>query len=82
MEMAVKYEKITLWTATQTYGPDDRGLSALDYIRPALDELDAECQILDYDGEDYKLVKAEVAQAEAAVVGSVIAKANAKGGAR
>ena len=79
--MTVKFEKITLWTAIKTYGPISQGMSALDHIIPALDQL-GECQILDCDGEDYKLVKAEVAQAEAAVVGSVIAKANAKGGAR
>ena len=51
----VKYEKITLWTAVQTYGVG--GISALDYIIPELGKLDGECQILDYDGEDYKLVK-------------------------
>jgi hypothetical protein len=65
--MTVKFEKITLWTATQTYG-NDRGISALDHILPELDQLrvdsGGECQILDYDGEDYKLVKVEVAQAK------------------
>jgi hypothetical protein len=68
MEMTVKFEKITLWTAIQTYGPSDkyvgRGMSALDHILPELEQL-GECTILDYDGEDYQLVKAEVEQAEA-----------------
>jgi len=66
--MAVKFEKITLWTAIQTYGPSDGGISALDHILPVLEQRElrlGECQILDYDGEDYKLVKAEVEQAEA-----------------
>ena len=64
MEMTVKFEKIALWTATQTYGRNDRGITALDHILPELYKL-AECQVLDYDAEDYKLVKVEVAQAEA-----------------
>ena len=55
--MTVKFEKITLWTSVQTYGANDRALSALDYIIPALENLEAECMILDHDGEDYKLVK-------------------------
>ena len=50
-----KYEKITLWAAVQTYGAEYIG--ALDYILPALDNLAGECQILDYDSEEYKLVK-------------------------
>ena len=70
--MTVKFEKITLWTAIQTFGLNDRGMSALDHILPALEQL-GECQILDYDGEDYQLVKAEVEQAKATI-------ANAKGG--
>ena len=62
--MTVKFEKITLWTSIQTYGANDRGLSALDYILPALDKLEGECQLLDYDGEDYKLVKVRKAKGE------------------
>ena len=50
-----KYEKITLYTATETY--DERGMSALDYLIPELDGVAAELTILDYDSEDYKLVK-------------------------
>jgi hypothetical protein len=67
--MTVKFEKITLWTATRTYGLNDRGMTALDHILPVLHESWklGECQILDYDGEDYTLVKAEVAQAEATI---------------
>jgi hypothetical protein len=64
--MTVKFEKITLWTATQTDDLNDRGITALDHILPELYKL-AECQILDYDAEDYKLVKVEVAQAEATI---------------
>ena len=50
-----KYEKITLYTVTETY--DERGMSALDYLIPELDGVAAELTILDYDSEDYKLVK-------------------------
>ena len=64
--MAVKFEKITLWTASETYGVNDRGLSALDYIIPALDKIE-EGKVLDYDTEDYKLVKVEAAKAEATI---------------
>ena len=67
--MAVKFEKITLWTASETYGVNDRGLSALDYIIPALDKIE-EGKVLDYDTEDYKLVKVEEAKAEATIASS------------
>jgi hypothetical protein len=67
--MTVKFEKITLWTARETYGVNDRGLSALDYIIPELDKLDVECKVLDYDTEDYKLVKVEESKAEEEVTG-------------
>ena len=64
----VRFEKITLWTAVQTYGAKfDHGLSALDYIMRALDNLEGECQILDYDGEDYKLVKLNYKRAKVAI---------------
>ena len=68
--MTVKFEKITLWTATETFGGNDRGLSALDYIRTALDGVGLECKILDDDTEDYKLVTlatVEEAKAEATI---------------
>ena len=62
--MTVKYEKITLWTATQTLGSmNNNGISALDYIIEYLHEsmisvnLASECKILDWESEDYKLVK-------------------------
>jgi len=55
--MTVKIEKITLWTAIETYGHDGLGISALDYIIHALDNLEGGCQILDQICEDYKLVK-------------------------
>jgi len=62
MGLTVKFEKITLWTSIQTYGgPYSAGLSALDEIIPALDEL-AEVKILDYEGADYKLVKISTRQ--------------------
>ena len=56
--MAVKFEKITLWTALDTYGGNDRGLSARDCIIPEVEG----CTILDSSAEDYKLVKVEAAK--------------------
>tara|TARA_R100001086_G_C11807997_1_gene250686 strand:+ start:29 stop:223 length:195 start_codon:yes stop_codon:yes gene_type:complete len=55
-----KYERIILYTATETYYVDPKspgalGVTALDYIIPALEN--SEVTILDYDSEDYKLVK-------------------------
>ena len=62
--MTIKFEKITLWTAVETYGDKGSGVflgaTALDYILPALNEIGGECQILDHDTEDYKLVKVKV----------------------
>ena len=57
-----KYQKITLYTAIDTYGadpnsPQARGMTALDYIIPELEGMAADLTILDYDTEDYKLVK-------------------------
>jgi hypothetical protein len=54
--MHVKFEKITLWISLDTYGVDDR-VSALDVIVPAVRGLESDFTLLDYDGEDYKLVK-------------------------
>ena len=64
--MALKYERITLWTACQTYTANDQGVTALDYIIPALTDSKefGECQILDYDSEDYHLAKTEVPPAK------------------
>ena len=58
-----KYERIILYTAIDTYGagpnsPQVRGMTALDYIIPVLENaIDFDVTILDYDSEDYKLVK-------------------------
>ena len=58
-----KYERIILYTAIDTWGadpnsPQARGITALDVIIPALENArDSEVTLLDYDSEDYKLVK-------------------------
>jgi len=57
-----KYEKITLYTAIETWdddpnSPKSRAASALDYIISELEGMAADLKILDYDTEDYKLVK-------------------------
>ena len=58
-----KYQKITLYTAIDTYGadpnsPQARGMTALDLIIPALENaIDFDVTLLDYDTEDYKLIK-------------------------
>ena len=65
--MTIKFEKITLWTAVETYGDKGSGVfegaTALDYILPALNEKEKfkwyECHILDHDTENYELVKVE-----------------------
>jgi len=62
--MTAKFERITLWVSVETYSAKAPGISALDYILPALEELDSDCKILDYDTEDYKLVKARKAKGE------------------
>jgi hypothetical protein len=51
--MRLKFEKLTIWTCTETYG---HGIAALDYVMPALKEMEAECKVLDYSTEDYDLV--------------------------
>lgn len=60
--MLSKFEKVTLWVSFETHGIFSPGTSALDFILPALDVLDPECKILDYDSEDYKLVKVRKAR--------------------
>ena len=57
MSKSLKLEKVTLWTAVQTYSIKDSTISSLDYFMDALDKVDGDCIILDYDTEDYKLVK-------------------------
>ena len=55
-----KYEKITLYVATETYqlNPQDCTISALDCLLEDL-ETSYEVTILDYDSEDMKLVMME-----------------------
>jgi hypothetical protein len=55
----MKFEKLTIFTATETYGHDDnRGLPALDYVIPALESaMEPECTVLDYTTEEYTLVR-------------------------
>ena len=62
--MAVKFQKIIVWTALETFG--DKGSktfekdSAVDWVSPALDAIDrGECQILAIESEEYELVKVE-----------------------
>ena len=49
----VKYERITLITATESYSGNTIGLSALDYIIP---NVEGECQILDRHTEELTLI--------------------------
>jgi len=51
--MRLKFEKLTIWTCTETYG---HALTALDYVNPALAEMEAECKVLMFDSEDYELI--------------------------
>ena len=44
----IHIEKITLTTATETY-TGKLNITALDYIMPALEHLEYECKLLDYD---------------------------------
>ena len=61
--MAVKFQKIIVWTAIETFG--DKGSktfekdSAVDWVSPALDAIGGECQILAIESEEYELVKVE-----------------------
>jgi hypothetical protein len=52
----MKYEKLTIFTATETYGHDDN-CTALDYAIPALENaMEPECKVLDYSTEEFTLV--------------------------
>lgn len=51
----MKFEKLTIWTCTETYGLSSPGLTALDYVIPVLNGMESECQVLGYDSEDYTL---------------------------
>jgi len=58
----VKYEKVTLWTATPIYNESKWVYqSALDEIIMTLAEL-SEAKVLDYATEEWKLVKASTRQ--------------------
>ena len=62
----VKYEKITLWTATPIYNESKWVYqSALDEIIMTLAEL-SEAKVLDYATEEWKLVKASTRQTKQA----------------
>lgn len=65
----VKYEKVTLWTAIETYWqngtPNHARLSALDEIMSALDDL-GDVKVLEHATEDWKLVKASTRQTKQA----------------
>jgi hypothetical protein len=52
----MKFERLTIWACTETYGAKDGELSALDYVIPALDSLEGECKVLGYSTDDYALV--------------------------
>jgi hypothetical protein len=52
----MKLEKVTLWTSIPTYDADPT-TSALDYLLDTLNKHCSECTILDYDAEEYTLVK-------------------------
>ena len=63
--MAIKYEKITLWTSTPIYNESKWDYqSALNEIIYTLGEL-GEFKVLDYATEEYKLVKASTRQPKA-----------------
>lgn len=61
---SIKYEVITLVTATDTYysGKSKKAnkireaVSALDYIVPLLESEGPECKVIDYSTKDYTLV--------------------------
>ena len=62
--MAVKFQKIIVWTAVETFGDKDsktfETTSAVDWVSPALDAVNGECQILGViESEEYELVKVE-----------------------
>ena len=52
-----KFEKITLYTATQKLGTK-HPTNALDYILSCLDDMEAECKIIESDSEEYALTPA------------------------
>ena len=56
--MTVKYEKIILTVAIQTYGINTNGTTALDVIVPLAQD-QADLVLLDYDTEDMELIEAK-----------------------
>jgi hypothetical protein len=59
----MKFEKLTIWVCTETY--DSRAMTALDYVIPALDDMEGECRVLDYSTEDYTLEPKQKQEEEA-----------------
>ena len=61
--MAVKFQKIIVWTAVETFYPKGsekfKDTSAIEWVSPALDAIGGECQILAIESEEYELVKVE-----------------------
>ena len=52
-----KFEKVTIWTAIETYVQNGQTtISALDYIMPKIENMNSEveCNIIGYDVEDVK----------------------------
>jgi hypothetical protein len=58
--MATKFEKITLWTAVETF-VDERALSALDWIVWNMEKGEPEVHLINYETEEYTLVPKEKA---------------------
>jgi hypothetical protein len=63
----MKFEKLTIWVCTEAYRPenDSRGMTALDYVIPALDDMEGECKVLGYSTEDYTLEPKQKQEEEA-----------------
>jgi hypothetical protein len=54
--MGMVFEKLTVWTCTEDYDRPSPGITAVDYVMKALENIDPECKVLDYETEDYMLV--------------------------
>ena len=58
--MAIKYEKITLWTAVETFVDESdsrhEALSALDWIVSNMEKGEPEVHLINYETEEYTLV--------------------------
>jgi hypothetical protein len=53
--MSFKIEKITLWTAVETF-VDERAVSALDWIVPNMEKGEPEVHLINCETEEYTLV--------------------------